>query len=414
MSGESWTVQQIYGEATEAEAEARYGHLGKKCRELFGEAELRYFSAPGRTEIIGNHTDHNGGRILAASITLDTICAAAKTEEPVITIVSEGYRPISVDLRKLSEIPKESGSLSLVAGIAEAAKKFGFHVGGFNAYVTTKVIAAAGVSSSASFEMLVCTVINHFFNEGKIDYASYARMGQYAENQWWNKASGLMDQMACAVGGTILLDFSDGVKYEKVDFSFDRLGADLFIINTGKGHADLSAEYSAMPNEMRETARLLGGENLCESSEEELLRRLPELRNQLHNDRALLRALHYYEECRRVDSAVEALHAGQADRVLELMTEGGNSSWKWLQNGYCNATPEEQSVPLTLALTELYIRRIGKGACRIHGGGFAGVIMAVLPKEERERFTAYMTPYVGAENIYLMGIRQKGAVEVLC
>ena len=413
MNENSWTVRQIYGENGAAEAERRYGHLEKKYRELFGAAELRYFSAPGRTEIIGNHTDHNGGKILAASITLDTICAAAKTEEPVITIVSEGYRPISVDLRRLSEIPKESGSLSLAAGIAEAAKAFGFRAGGFNAYVTTGVIAAAGVSSSASFEMLICAVMNHFFNEGKIDYTAYARMGQYAENRWWNKASGLMDQMACAVGGTILLDFSDGVKYEKVNFSFDLLGADLFIINTGKGHADLSAEYSAIPNEMRDTARLLGGENLCESSEEELLRRLPELRKQLHNDRALLRALHYYEECRRVDSAVEALHAGHADRVLALMTEGGNSSWKWLQNGYCNATPEEQSVPLALALTELYIRRIGGGACRIHGGGFAGVIMAVLPKEERERFTAYMTPYVGAENIYLMGIRQKGAVEVL-
>ncbi|KAB0578533.1 galactokinase [Fusobacterium naviforme] len=411
MNGQTLSLEELYGEDAGRAAE-RYRHLEEKFREHFGERELRYFSAPGRTEIIGNHTDHNGGRILAASITLDTICAAARTEEPVITIVSEGYRPITLDLRKLPETPKECGSISLVAGIAEAAQRFGFRTGGFSAYVTTEVIAAAGVSSSASFEMLICAIINHFYNDGAIDCAHYARMGQYAENHWWNKASGLMDQMACAVGGTILLDFSDGVKYERVDFSFDQLGMDLFIINTGKGHADLGAEYSAMPNEMREVARLMGGENLCEADEAQLLCRLPELREKLQNDRALLRALHYYEECSRVDRAVEALRAGEADRMLELITEGGNSSWKWLQNGYVAAAPREQSIPLMLALSELYIRRAGQGACRIHGGGFAGVIMVVLPKAEREHFIEYMTPYVGEKNIYVMGIRRGGAVEV--
>lgn len=404
------SLEQIYGEKAE-EARERYRRLLERYRENFGGGEPRFFSAPGRTEIIGNHVDHNGGRILAASITLDTICAAEKTDDGVITVVSEGYRPISVDLKKLPSVPKESGSVSLVAGIAEAALKYGYQIGGFRACVTTEVIAAAGVSSSASFEMLLCAVISHLFNGGAIDYAHYACMGQYAENQWWNKASGLMDQMACAVGGTILLDFSDGVSFRKVDFSFDNLGMDLFIVNTGKGHADLSAEYSAIPNEMRAAAELLGAGNLSGSDEESFLSALPGLRKKLQNDRALLRALHYYEECGRVDRAALALERGEADELLSLMNEGGNSSLKWLQNGYCCATPEEQSVPLALALSERYIRSCGRGACRVHGGGFAGVIMAVIPKEEREDFFRYMTPYVGRENIYLMGIRSAGAVE---
>jgi len=241
-------IEALYGEESER-ARKRYAHLQEKFTEEFGEAELRYFSAPGRTEIIGNHTDHNGGQILAGSITLDTICAAAPTDDGIITIVSEGYRPVSVDTKALSETPKEDGSKSLVAGMAEAAENFGYKVGGFRAYVTSEVIASAGVSSSASFEMLVCTVLNAFYNEGKMSIADYARMGQYAENHWWNKSSGLMDQMACAAGGVIFLDFSEGVRYETIDFSFDDYDMDLFILNTGKGHADLTEEYSSIPHE---------------------------------------------------------------------------------------------------------------------------------------------------------------------
>lgn len=412
MKNTAMALDQIYGERTE-EAKKRYVHLREMFREAFGEENPRFFSAPGRTEIIGNHVDHNGGQILAASITLDTICAAKKTEDRTITIVSEGYRPISIDLEKLSEIPKESGSISLVAGIAEAARKFGYKIGGFSACVTTEVIAAAGVSSSASFEMLLCAVIDHLYNGGNIDYPHYARMGQYAENVWWNKASGLMDQMACAVGGTILLDFSEGVRHEKTDFSFAQLGADLFIINTGKGHADLSAEYSSVPNEMHAVSEALGKKNLCDISEEVFFGEIPSLRKKINNDRAILRAIHYYEECRRVSEAVEALKRGETDEVLSAMNAGGNSSLKQLQNGYCCKSPKEQSVPLMLSLTERFIKKCGRGACRVHGGGFAGVIMAVIPKEEKENFFQYASSYVGEENVYVMGIRSAGAVEVL-
>ena len=402
---------EIYGEEYAAEAQERYRHLTESFRRRFQRSPEAFFSSPGRTEIIGNHTDHNGGRILAASISLDTIAAAARTEEPVVSIVSEGYhKPIEIDLTRLGEVPLCQGSLSLTAGILKAALEAGFQIGGFQAYVTSKVIPAAGVSSSASFEMLICSILNQFFNGGKIDCPSYARMGQYAENVYWKKGSGLMDQMACAVGGTILLDFSDGVHCEKMDFSFDRLGCDLLIVNTGKGHSDLSAEYSTIPDEMHAAANALGCRNLCESTEEEFLKRLPEIRKQLKNDRAVLRALHYYEECTRVDNAVAALRRGEDIKMLDYMREGGNSSWKQLQNGYVISDYKEQSIPVVLTLAEIYMNRTGKGTCRIHGGGYAGVVMCVLPKENTEDFINYLAPYVGRNNIYRMGIRQTGAV----
>ncbi len=404
-------IEALYGEESER-ARKRYAHLQEKFTEEFGEAELRYFSAPGRTEIIGNHTDHNGGQILAGSITLDTICAAAPTDDGIITIVSEGYRPVSVDTKALSETPKEDGSKSLVAGMAEAAENFGYKVGGFRAYVTSEVIASAGVSSSASFEMLVCTVLNAFYNEGKMSIADYARMGQYAENHWWNKSSGLMDQMACAAGGVIFLDFSEGVRYETIDFSFDDYDMDLFILNTGKGHADLTEEYSSIPHEMYAVAEKLGESRLADVSELVLLTTLGGMREKLGNDRALLRALHFFEENKRVNEAREAVAAGDSDKLLQLMGESGKSSYEWLQNAYCTEDTKEQSIPLALCLTELFLKRCARGTCRIHGGGFAGVIMAILPKEEREDYTAFMSQFFGKENIYRMGLRRYGAVEV--
>ena len=404
-------IEALYGEESER-ARKRYAHLQEKFTEEFGEAELRYFSAPGRTEIIGNHTDHNGGQILAGSITLDTICAAAPTDDGIITIVSEGYRPVSVDTKALSETPKGDGSKSLVAGMAEAAENFGYKVGGFRAYVTSEVIASAGVSSSASFEMLVCTVLNAFYNEGKMSIADYARMGQYAENHWWNKSSGLMDQMACAAGGVIFLDFSEGVRYETIDFSFDDYDMDLFILNTGKGHADLTEEYSSIPHEMYAVAEKLGESRLADVSELVLLTTLGGMREKLGNDRALLRALHFFEENQRVNEAREAVAAGNSDKLLQLMGESGKSSYEWLQNAYCTEDTKEQSIPLALCLTELFLKRCARGTCRIHGGGFAGVIMAILPKEEREDYTAFMSQFFGKENIYRMGLRRYGAVEV--
>lgn len=407
-------LRKIYGKDTESAA-LRYAHLREEYCRIFktDAAKAEYFTAPGRTEIIGNHTDHNGGRILAGSVMMDTIAAAEKTDDGRITIVSEGYEePFTISMRDAGQIPHNQGTVSLLAGMAEAFGRFEYRAGGFRAYVSSSVMPSAGVSSSASFEMLICSVLNYFYNDGKIDYPHYAKIGQYAENVYWEKASGLMDQMACACGGTVLLDFSDDVKYERVDFSFDSLDCDVFLINTGKGHADLSEEYSSIPNEMRAVAKVLGGKNLCEVREEDLLENLPKVRAEVGNDRAVMRALHYFEECRRVDRAAEAVREGTPEKILDIIDESGRSSFEWLQNAYIAKTPEEQSVPIALALTEIFIREHRAGHCRLNGGGFGGVIMTVLPKKLREEYTDYMAAIFGRESICVTDIRQTGAVHI--
>ena len=402
-------LEKIYGRETE-EAIKRYTHLDECFQKEYGCEPEDFFSAPGRTEIIGNHVDHNGGKILAAAITMDTICAAAKTDDGTITVISEGYRPVSLQISDVEKTSHCQGSISLIAGIIAGFKRFGYETGGFRVYVTSKVIPSAGVSSSASFEMLICAVINHFYNNDKIDYAWYAKIGQYAENVYWEKASGLMDQMACAVGGTILLDFKKDVSYEKMEFGYEALSSKLVIVNTGKGHSDLSAEYSSIPNEMHLVAKELGVDNLCDADENSLLQQLSDIRNKLHCDRALMRALHYYEECARVEEAVDALRQGKKEKVLELIAEAGNSSWKWLQNAAVTGDSTEQSIPLALALTEIFCKQHHAGVCRIHGGGFAGVISAVIQADKTKEYVDFMTPYFGLDHIYVMNIRATGAV----
>ena len=417
-------LEKVYGPAADS-ARERLTVLKERFQENFGpveEGKIKFFTSPGRTEIIGNHVDHNGGYILAASITMDTVAAAAPTGDNIVTIISEGYsEPVRIDLDRLSSVPKCRGTLSLVAGMMEAAKKAGFAVGGFSACVSTQVIPSAGVSSSASFEMLVAQIVNDLFNDGRMTFPDYARIGQYSENHFWEKGSGLMDQMACAAGGTIFLDFShDDVKYEKLDFTFDALGCDLVIVNTGKGHANLSAVYSSIPDEMHAVAAELGVKNLWETTEEKLLENLVPIREKLGNDRALLRALHFFTECGRVKEARQALLDGNKKKMLNLINESGLSSARWLQNLYCDE--KEQSITLALMLTEIFFANHGEaaaadddaphGVCRVHGGGFAGVIMSVVPKDLTEDYIKYMTPYFGADNIYLTGIREIGAAQL--
>jgi galactokinase len=403
----------IYGENTDSCT--RFESLSRQFEELFLREPEEFFTSPGRTEIIGNHTDHNGGKILAASIDMDTIGAAAPVSHDQITIVSEGYEPhVEIRLRELSQMPKMQGTQSLVAGILEGAKKAGFNVGGFQAYVSSNVIEAAGVSSSASFEMLICAILNTFYNQGKMTCLDYAKIGQYAENHFWNKASGLMDQMACAVGGVIALDFSGEVKYEKVEFSFSEMGYELLIVNTGKGHADLSHVYSEIPEEMKEVAGQLGSKQLSECTEKDFLEALPRVEKALSNDRALLRALHFFEENRRVEQAIRAIREGDMHTLLQLLTESGNSSWKWLQNCYSIYNSTQQKVPLALALTEYFIRHHDSsgGCCRIHGGGFAGVIMCVLHKDRVAAYIGFISQYVDPTGIFPVHIRNVGAVSM--
>ena len=331
-----------------------------------------------------------------------------------MNLISETYNQhLVINLDDLAPTEKTTGTEPLLKGIFAGLLEKGCKVEGFDAYVTSNVIGGAGVSSSASFEMLVCVIVDYLFNEGKIGVVTYAKAGQYAENKYWLKGSGLLDQLACAVGGMITIDFADieNPAIREIKCDFDEMGHDLVIINTGKGHADLSAEYSAVPNEMKKVAEYFGKEVLEQCKEDDVIENVKAIR-EFAGDRAVLRAFHFFEENKRVDAEVEALEKKDFATFFNKITESGDSSWKWLQNCYCNETPDEQSITVALALTKLYLDKIGRGVCRVHGGGFAGVIAAFLPKEETEGFTKYIDKALGEGSAYVMHIRPQGAVKV--
>lgn len=304
-----------------------------------------------------------------------------------------------------------AGTIDLTKGMLAGFQEMGYQIGGFDAYITSNVISAAGVSSSASYEMLICSMINEFFNDGKVDVVTYAHVGKYAENKYWNKGSGLLDQMACAVGGMITIDFKNPLEpvVEKLNYDFGAQDHSLIIVQTGKGHADLSAEYSSIPEEMKKVAKYFGKDVLAQISEEKVIQHLPEIRK-FAGDRAVLRALHFFEENKRVEAEVAALKEGRFNDFLENITASGNSSWKWLQNCFTTSNNAEQGITVALALTELFIAQKQRGACRVHGGGFAGVIMAMLPNDLVEEYTKYMEKCLGEGCAYNMSIRPYGAI----
>ncbi|MFR3167948.1 MAG: galactokinase [Blautia hansenii] len=404
-------LKEVYGE-TEKSSQ-RFEKLAENYEKCFQSSQMEFFSAPGRTEIVGNHTDHNGGKVIAASINMDTIGAAFPNDSKIVEIVSEGYeKRVVIDVTQVDKVPKNHGTVSLVAGMIKAVQEFGFQISGFRAYISTEVISSAGVSSSASFEMLLCSMINYFFNDGKLDYTSYAKIGQYAENHYWDKASGLMDQMACAVGGPILLDFSEDVSYEKLNFGFEDFGYRLVIVNTGKGHADLSQEYSDVPAEMKEIAKRLGVSRLAESDMETLMEKLPEILEDCENDRGILRAFHFFTENDRVNQATEAIAKGDGEKLLKILEESGRSSWELLQNCCSLSNYKEQKITLYLALTEFFLKKVKDGCCRVHGGGFAGVIMSIVAEKDVEAYVQYLSKFMNKENIYPLRIRKYGAVHL--
>ena len=403
---------ELYGKAAVAENQKRYEDLVGKFVKEFGEKDLYLFSSPGRTEISGNHTDHNHGKVLAGSINLDCVGVAAVNDTNFVNIVSETFnQSFTIDLNHLEPSDRMAGTVDLVKGLLKGFEKSGYEVGGFDAYVTSNVISAAGVSSSASFEMLLCSMLNTFFNAGKMDTVAYAHIGKYSENHYWNKASGLLDQMACAVGGLITIDFLEpqAPVVEKIDFDFASQNHSLIIVNTGKGHADLSADYSSVPNEMKKVAQYFGKEVCAEISEEEVIANLAKVRA-FAGDRSVMRAFHFFEENKRVEQEVKALRENDFAAFLEGITASGNSSWKWLQNVYTTADVQEQGISIALALTELFIAKKGRGACRVHGGGFAGVIMAMIPNDLVDEYTEYIENATGKGNVYRMSIRPHGAI----
>ncbi len=403
----------------------RYSTLASEWAKFFkkdAEQEgLRFFTSAGRSEIGGNHTDHNLGKVLAASIQLDCIGAASPSDDSVITIHDITYnKDIVIDTNNSQRIIDEKSSPALLRGIVQGFKDRGYKVGGFNACLSSNVIPAAGVSSSASFEMMLCLILDKLFNDGSIPVSKYASIGQYAENKYWDKASGLLDQMACAIGGLVAMDFQNPAEpiVEKVPFDFAKQNYSLMIVNTGKGHADLSAEYSSIPNEMRSVAKLLGKETMRGLKFKDIIENLVMIRKSC-GDRAVMRAVHFIEENDRVDLEVAALKKGDFQKFLSLITDSGNSSWKWLQNVFVPSLAHEQPISVCLALTEIFIREKGVGACRIHGGGFAGVIQAFIPNELREEYTEYMERALGYDKnsgelspVYAMSIRPHGAIEV--
>lgn len=403
---------ELYGKATVAENQKRYEDLVGKFVKEFGEKDLYLFSSPGRTEISGNHTDHNHGKVLAGSINLDCVGVATVNDTNFVNIVSETFnQSFTIDLNHLEPSDRMAGTVDLVKGLLKGFEESGYEVGGFDAYVTSNVISAAGVSSSASFEMLLCSMLNTFFNAGKMDTVAYAHIGKYSENHYWNKASGLLDQMACAVGGLITIDFLEpqAPVVEKIDFDFASQNHSLIIVNTGKGHADLSADYSSVPNEMKKVAQFFGKEVCAEIKEQDVIDHLAELRAYA-GDRSVLRALHFFEENKRVEAEVKALKENRFGDFLDGITSSGNSSWKWLQNCYTNSNVQEQGISIALALTEMFIAEKKRGACRIHGGGFAGVIMAMLPNDLVDEYVAYIEKAMGEGSAYRMSIRPYGAI----
>ena len=411
--GAKTLLAKLYGEDAVAGNVARYQELLKGYEKAFGDSgDVLLFSSPGRTEISGNHTDHNHGKVLAGSINLDCVGVAAKNSSSHVHIVSETYnQDFTIDLNHLEPSEKKAGTVDLVKGLLKGFEESGYSVGGFNAYITSNVISAAGVSSSASFEMLLCSMLNTFFNEGRMDTVAYAHIGKYSENNYWDKASGLLDQMACAVGGLITIDFVEpsAPAVEKIDFDFGSQNHSLIIVQTGKGHADLSADYSSVPIEMKKVAQFFGKEVLSQVTEEEVIGNLSEVRR-FAGDRSVLRALHFFEENKRVEAEVSALKENRFGDFLANITASGNSPWKWLQNCFTNSNYQEQGITVTLALTELFIAEKQKGACRVHGGGFAGVIMAMLPNELVDEYIGYIEGCTGKGSAFRMGIRPYGAI----
>lgn len=405
-------IRPLYAKKAEANA-ARYSALLELYEKTFSpEDEIMLFSAPGRTEIGGNHTDHENGKVLAASVDLDTIAAVSRTEDLRISILSEGYPMCTIDLEDMGIHEDEINTTkALIRGVAARFLSLGCKVGGFRAVVTSTVLPGSGLSSSAAFEVLIGNIINHLFFEDKADAVKIARIGQYAENEYFGKPSGLMDQMASSVGNLITIDFEDpkNPAVKKLDVDFGKTGLKLCIINCWASHADLTGEYAAVPVEEQKVAGYFGKKVLRQVPREAFMDAIPQLR-EAFGDRAVLRCIHFYEDNERVPKQVEALEAGRIDRFLELVSESGRSSWMYLQNIVPIGANEHQEMAVALALCDMLLQ--GEGAFRVHGGGFAGTCQAFVPEDRIEAFTARMDQLLGAGSCHVLNIRPVGGTVI--
>ena len=378
----------------------------------FGGTAERYFSAPGRTEVSGNHTDHQRGRVLAGAVNLDTVAAVRANGTDVIRVQSKGYPLCQVRLDALEPVDAEINSTpALIRGVAARFAQLGCKVGGFDAYCESTVLPGSGLSSSAAFEVLVGTIINHLFFDGKVTQPEIAQIGQYAENVFFGKPCGLMDQTASAVGGLVTIDFADKAHPDirPVHFDFSTTGHALCIIDSRADHADLTDEYAAVPGEMKAVCEYFGKDVVTEIPETDFYAAIPALREKC-GDRAVMRVIHEYNENRRVPQQVACLESGDFEGFLRLTKESGFSSWMYLQNVIPAGYVKQQAMAVALGLCEHYLQ--GRGAYRVHGGGFAGTVQAFVPFELLESFQAGIDGALGEGACHVLSIRPQGGVEM--
>ena len=396
------------------EQNPRYVETLNDFGELFGyDREVNIMSAPGRTEVCGNHTDHNNGKVLAASINLDAIAVVSKNDDNIIRVKSKGHRMNVVDLDDL--VPNEDNfgsSTTLVQGVAATIKNLGYTVAGFDACTTSDVMGGSGLSSSAAFEVLLGSILSYMFNDGKISPVEIAKVAQYSENVFFGKPCGLLDQMASSVGTFVTIDFKspkDPV-IKKIDFDFSKSGHSLCIVDTHGNHSDLTDDYAAVRAEMESVAQALGKNVLREVSYEEFFAALPELTGRV-NDRAILRAIHFFNENKRVEKAVECLENNDFEGFKQVIIDSGRSSFMLNQNVYTPKNPTEQKLSLALAISKELLD--GKGAWRVHGGGFAGTIQAFVPNDMLDEYKKTIEGVFGEGSCHVLIIRPVGGTQVI-
>ncbi len=400
----------LYGDAEFAKS--RYSAAVDKFCELYGENEVRLFSAPGRTEVGGNHTDHQHGCVLAGSVNLDVIAVVAPTSDGTVRVKSEGYDEDVFNVADLEINEKEFGmAISLIRGMCAEFKKDGYNIGGFVAYTTSNVLKGSGLSSSAAFEVLIGNILSGLYNDGKVDPVEIAKIAQRAENMYFGKPCGLMDQMASSVGGFVGIDFNDPSNpvIEKVSFDIAAHSHKLVIVNTGGNHADLTQDYADITIECKKVSEYFGKQFLRDVDIDQFYSSIADLREKV-GDRAVLRAIHFFNDNKRAVDEKNALKEGKFDDFLRISKESGNSSFKYLQNVYSPSNPFEQGLSLALVLAE---KTLGdRGAYRVHGGGFAGTIQAFVPDDLVETYLATMSAVFGNNSCYVLNIRPIGGTEI--
>ncbi len=404
----------IYADETKIDYQrSRYISAIKKYEMIFGTDEIEIYSAPGRSEIGGNHTDHQRGEVLVAAVNVDAVAVVHKTEDEMVQIVSDGYDVITISLGDLEANKEEEGTtISLIKGVLFGVREKGYHIGGFHAYITSDVLIGAGLSSSAAFETVIGTILSGMYNDMSISPAEIAQIGQYAENVYFGKPCGLMDQMASSVGNLVHIDFKDDKNpvIDKVDCDFSAFGYSLCITDTKSSHADCTPEYAAVPGEMKAAAGVFGKEVLRDVPKEELLENISKVR-QAAGDRAALRAIHFVTENERVQKQTKALQTGNFTEFLQNVKASGDSSFKYLQNVYMNKDIEHQNVSVALALSDVCLRE--NGVSRVHGGGFAGTIQAFVKNEVVTQYRKFMNDAFGEGACNVYRIRKYGGTQVL-